>query len=153
MGSKIFKAVKQNDITYVFKLDLDSYLSFGKSYWNCINGKRGFKYLRTSKGLYHRVVIGAKKGEIVDHKNRNTFDNTLENLRICTYSQNSINRFRENNTRGISIIPQTGKWRARVQFNKKIYNCGVYENKEDAILAYNKLATKLHREFAILNKI
>ena len=44
----------------------------------------------------HREIAGVlgnpKKSVIVDHKNRNTLDNTRENLRICTESQNQMNK-------------------------------------------------------------
>jgi hypothetical protein len=40
----------------------------------------------------HRLILGAKPSEIVDHKNRNKLDNRRKNLRICTRSENAENR-------------------------------------------------------------
>jgi hypothetical protein len=39
-----------------------------------------------------RFVMNAKKGQIVDHKNRNPFDNRRCNLRFVTKRQNNLNK-------------------------------------------------------------
>ena len=49
-----------------------------------LNGKR----VRTPM---HRMIVGAKPGQIVDHINHNTLDNRRTNLRACTYQQNNMN--------------------------------------------------------------
>lgn len=41
--------------------------------------------------LLHRVILDAKKGEIVDHINGNGLDNRMENLRIVTVAENKKN--------------------------------------------------------------
>src|SRR5579862_3261187 len=42
-------------------------------------------------GLLHRILVNAKRGEIVDHKNRNKLDNRLFNLRIVSPAVNAQN--------------------------------------------------------------
>jgi hypothetical protein len=153
MGHKLFKAVKSKGSVYVFKMDLDDYLATNTSYWCCVKGKLGKKYLKVSDGLFHRVVIGAKKGEIVDHKNRNTFDNTRENLRLCTYSENASNKELKNGLKGVHYNKQNKNWRVRVQKNRIITEVGSFNNIEDAKAAYNKAALEIHGEFASLNKL
>lgn len=60
----------------------------------------GCGYLRgqdakTKKLTYlHRIIANAKPGQIVDHINRDTYDNRRCNLRIATRSENAINNKR-----------------------------------------------------------
>lgn len=83
---------------YKWRADRDGYA--------CAN--KGGRHLRM-----HRLVIGAKQGEIVDHINRNPLDNRLENLRIASYSLNSVNTIKKfksySKYRGVSIDNRTYK--------------------------------------------
>ena len=40
----------------------------------------------------HRIIMGAKHGDIIDHINGNKTDNRVENLRYVTQSENLIGR-------------------------------------------------------------
>ena len=42
--------------------------------------------------MIHKFIMNAPKGMCVDHINHDGLDNRRENLRICTYSQNSQNK-------------------------------------------------------------
>ena len=62
----------------------------------------------------HRFITDAPKGMVVDHKNHNTLDNTLRNLRVCTQRENMQNRkIAPNNTTGMRNVTwnkQNKKW-------------------------------------------
>ena len=50
------------------------------------------KYLMTKDRKYlHRIIMNAKKGDVIDHINHDTLDNRRENLRIVTHSENKRN--------------------------------------------------------------
>src|ERR1700749_1260158 len=53
------------------------------------------QYLKNGKFktlVMHRLIMNAQKGDLVDHRDRNTLNNQRNNLRICTYRQNNANR-------------------------------------------------------------
>lgn len=96
-----------------------------------------------------------KEKEEVDHKNRNTLDNRIENLRLATSSQNQSNKgMRSDNTtgvRGVTWHKASKKWRACISINGEHKHLGTFVNQDDAICAYNKAALLYHEEFATLN--
>ena len=47
---------------------------------------------RGSKFILHRIILNCPKGKYIDHINHNSLDNRKCNLRICTISQNNMNR-------------------------------------------------------------
>ena len=50
-------------------------------------------YVQSNKGeLLHRYLLNPNKNEVIDHINRNTLDNRLDNLRVCNSSVNNKNR-------------------------------------------------------------
>ena len=128
---------------------------------------KGLKW-RSSHGLYavgqkgkfqielHRLIMRAKKGEYVDHINHDGFDCRKNNMRICSQRQNLMNtrkrRLTSSKYKGVSITPSK-KWRSRIMLEGKEIWLGVFDNEEEAALAYNKKAFELFGEFAYLNEI
>jgi heme oxygenase len=115
------------------------------------NSKRNFQM--------HRVITNAQKGQIVDHINGNALDNRKENLRFCSKQENSMNRKTQSSSKfrskykGVSWDKARKKFIARVYFNNKAYVAGRFSTEEQAALAYNVLAKKLHGEYARFNVI
>lgn len=104
---------------------------------------------------FHREVMGAAKGTIVDHKNGNTLDNRASNLRFCTHVQNMQNRrTHKNNKSGFKGVYFDGsqnspkKWRSQIRvFGKKI-GLGCFDTPEAASASYAIAAAKYHGEFS-----
>lgn len=107
--------------------------------------------------LMHRLIIGAKKGEIVDHINGDGLDNRKCNLRICLHKENLRNRSAQKNSKsgvkGVCKPKGRNKWRVQIKINGKIKNIGNFYELNDAIKCYNSAATKHYGEFAKLNEI
>lgn len=101
--------------------------------------------------LMHRLIIGAKKGEFVDHINGNKLDNRRSNLRLSSKSQNRCNtRTPISNTsgyKGVSWHKRQKKWHAQVKMNGKNHHIGYYDDPEKAHQAYLEKAKGLHGEF------
>ena len=110
-----------------------------------VDGK--YKYLK-----FHRLVMSAKKGQYVDHKNRNRADNRKENLRICSHIDNDRNRsVQKNNTSGIIGVgwdKSRNKWIATIKNNGKTIHLGRFDNKVNAIKARLKAEKVYFGEFA-----
>ncbi|HEX2910376.1 MAG TPA: HNH endonuclease [Chloroflexia bacterium] len=106
--------------------------------------------------LLHRYIFGEVDGEI-DHKDHNALNNTRENLRVCTRSQNLMNRkIGKNNSsgyKGVYFDKWKNKWRAYIYLNKKQIILGWFDEKIDAARYYNVAAIKYHGQYARLNKI
>lgn len=97
----------------------------------------------SSAGYLHRLVISAKPGETVDHINGDGLDNRRSNLRICTQSENLMNR----RALGISFHKAAGKWTASIKIRGKKHHLGCFVSRDDA-LAARRNAEELHfREF------
>ncbi len=102
-----------------------------------------------------RVLMKAKKGECVDHINHNTLDNRKENLRLCTQSQNSMNRrLRKDNAsgfKGVSWHKIIKKWVVYIRVDGSNKNLGYYDALEKAVHVYDAAAKEHQGEFALLN--
>lgn len=147
----------QNKYTLVDD-DMYEYLIQWKWYAHNMSGKyyANRRDVITNKTiLMHREILGAKKGDIIDHKNGDPLDNRACNLRLCTSKQNSRNsKIHKNNTtgyKGIVLHKPTGKYHSRIVLDGKKLSLGYFDNPVDAALAYDKKALELFGEFAFLN--
>jgi hypothetical protein len=104
----------------------------------------------------NRLIMGAKHGEIIDHKNRDTLDNRRCNLRVSTVGQNRSNsKLPENSSTGFKGVHKVNgciRWHARIRASGKLIVIGLFDSPEDAAAAYDEMATKLFGEFACTNK-
>lgn len=99
----------------------------------------------------HRLIMNAKKGEIVDHINGNTMDDSRINLRIVTRCQNAQNHkmssLNTSGTTGVTYRKENGKWRAYYSLNGKKHYLGDYLSKEEAIEAREKVIENAYGDF------
>lgn len=124
----------------------------------CVNGQSGYVTIQIKNKSYmaHHLAWAYVYGEfpmgMLDHINRVRGDNRIANIRLATPSQNSANRRRRRDAssgfKGVSLCPQTKKWKASIQFNKIYYHIGRFESKQEAADAYRKKALELCGAFA-----
>ena len=93
----------------------------------------------------------------IDHIDGNRTNNSLDNLRLCSYSQNNRNSSKRENTssiyKGVCWDKSIGKWKAQIQINRRQKSLGLFTNEKEAAQAYNEKAKELFKEFAKLNII
>lgn len=104
----------------------------------------------------HRVAwaiyYGKWPDEFIDHKNGDTEDNRLENLREASNAENMQNAGRpSHNTsgyKGVSFYKPYQKWKASIRAFGKQVHLGYFDAPESAHAAYCEAAKQYHGEFA-----
>lgn len=149
----------QNKSTIV---DDEDYEYLNQFKW-CLNENKQRNHLSVSKRptkkestkSMHRLIMNAQPGEYVDHINRNPLDNRKCNLRLCSNSQNTMNRcIASNNTsgfKGVCFNKKEKRWTSTVRTNGIRYFCGYHDTAIKAALAYDKKARELFKEFTYTN--
>lgn len=105
----------------------------------------------------HRVIAGAKPGQVVDHINDIRHDNRRENLRICTHQQNACRRrpSRPSSVGYRGVVRKAGcrtrPFQAKITVNGRTLGLGHYSTPEEAATAYDEAAVEHFGEFARLN--
>lgn len=109
--------------------------------------------------LLHRIIMGAKDGEIVDHKTHPDYpnpivDNRKSNLRITTPLNNSRNKCKTkantSGVTGVSWCKRSQKWCAQIGVNRKTIHLGYFDNLEDAAPSKKRSGRKIFQEVSIL---
>lgn len=83
----------------------------------------------------------------IDHMDGNSANNRLNNLRENANSINSQNQRkpRADNTSGVlGVSHRNGKWRAKIQVDKRQISLGSFSSKADAAAAYLSAKRLLH---------
>lgn len=124
--------------------------------WYAREGSSGVWYATNGKGVgMHRMVMRAKKGQIVDHIDGNGLNNRRENLRIVTAEQNAANSrlrayVKPGYLRGIEETKEG--WRAVISYRgRKIYGPS-FTHRVDAARDYDRIKIMLHGEYACTNE-
>lgn len=109
-------------------------------------------YKKRKSVSMHRLVINPFTEFSVDHIDGNKLNNRIENLRICTHQQNTFNRKKLSNKtsiyKGVGFYKRTGRWQARITFNRKLIHLGMFDDPKEAASAYNIAAKKYFGKFA-----
>lgn len=87
---------------------------------------------------------------LVDHKDRNSENNNIENLRELSYSGNNRNRDKRSNATskyiGVCWNKSKKKWETFISINNKQYFLGGFKDEDDAGQAYNDKMRELGLE-------
>lgn len=105
----------------------------------------------------HRLLLDVNDPKIrVDHKNMNTLDNTRENLRLCSPSENAANKRVQKNKKSSKykgVFKRGKRFRVMIGFENKLIRLGTFDCEKEAAMVYNKKAKELFGEFALLNNL
>ena len=119
--------------------------------------KNGYRRIRimNRKYLAHRLawfyVYGVWPKNDLDHRDTCRGNNWINNLRIATRGQNSMNRNKSSTSstglKGVCWHKRVGKWMAQIAFNKKNLYLGYFSTPKEASEAYEKKASELFGDF------
>ena len=137
-------------------VDEDQYESLSKTTWNYNRGYAVNNKIIGAETFMHRVIMNVTDRDvIVDHKNRYPLDNRRQNLRECTFLQNTYNtRPQENSTskyKGVCWNTRAGKWIVSISPKNRKLHIGFFTSEILAAQAYDLKAKELFGEFAYLN--
>lgn len=131
----------------------DSHL-LDKAYYDKSNGYYRINIKNSGYVYLHRYILNAKKGDIVDHINRNKHDNRRENLRIVTAKLNCYNKEVKNNLgRGIYFDKWGNRYRVCLSNNNKTYKLGSFKTLQEAKICYNKASKEMYGDDAFQHEI
>lgn len=129
------------------------------------NGYYKVNLYKNSKKRTHRIhqlvanafLENPNELKCIDHRDRNKLNNYYENLRWCSYQQNSMNATKASNRssgfKGVSFHKQANKWTAQIMTKGKLKYLGLFESEKEAAKMYNEKAIELFGDFAKLNDI
>jgi hypothetical protein len=80
----------------------------------------------------HKFILGTNSNQIIDHINRNTFDNRKENLRVVSSSANAQNRVYKNKTGARNVHKDKNLYRVIMKINGKTRHFGRFKTIEEA---------------------
>ena len=156
MGLGVQIAFPSGHVVTIDHEDIDLFAAY-RWHVDSVGRKRGKPYLRRSpdKAYWHRVVLGAQRGEQIDHVNGDSLDNRRSNLRFCSQSENNQNwtgsRRNTSGYKGVSWDRWTGRWVVRIQVDGKQLNLGRFDDREQAARAYDAAAREHWGDFARTN--
>jgi hypothetical protein len=120
------------------QIDDDDFELVSKYRW-CENEGYAVTYYKGKRIKMHRLIMNAKPGQAVDHKDPNKLNNQRYNLRFCTTRQNNRNvGLRKDNTsgyKGVSLEPSTGRWRPNIYVDGKVVCFGNFIDPHHAAVA------------------
>jgi hypothetical protein len=99
-------------------------------------------------------LYGEYPDSIIDHKDMNRSNNSPDNLRKASRSENNRNRFYNKGTskyQGVYLQKSTGNYVVQITFDKKNTKLGSYRCETKAAMIYDKAAREKFGDFAYQN--
>jgi hypothetical protein len=117
-------------------IDLDDIDKVKNYRW--YKNSHGYVYCGSLRIKLHQIIIGRKKGKIIDHINGNKLDNRKKNLRHTSYSKNN----RNSKSKCYYFHKRARKYCAEVWVNYKKKYLGLFKTEDEAKEVVKKFKKK-----------
>ena len=150
-GNTVYVTLNGKSKEHIMICDLDDWEILKEYVWfyNKSGGYAATNAVKNKKHTvikFHQIVMGQKKGFLVDHINRNPLDNRKENLRFVTHTANLVNSktptSNKSGYKGVSWRKDSNNWRAHISIGHKYISLGSFDKLEDAIEARKRAEEK-----------
>ena len=149
LGQQRFTLVDQGDFEELQRFNWH-YHSDGRGS-GCVARNRLLADRPGGKWVYlHRDLLGEPASEI-DHKNGDTLDNRRQNLRIASRIQNTRNRRRIGQFKGVVFRARSNRYEAKIGVEGRRIWLGQFPSAQEAARAYDDAARQYFGDFACLN--
>ena len=137
--------------------DKEDFDIISKHYWSINNSRHVMtkikgKTVSLPTYIYSCYGMPIEKGYMVDHKDRDSLNNSKLNFRLCTVSQNGMNkRVQSNNTSGVTGVHydnRINKYYSYIKINGKHIGLGYYKTLKEAADVRKEAELKYFGEFA-----
>ena len=106
-------------------------------------------YKKQATIVMHRQILGVDGPTEIDHIDHDGLNNTRENLRLCTRSENQQNRrVLPGKSKGVTWHRREKKWYVHIGLDGKRKHVGRFDSLDEATAAYDAAAKKYYGEFA-----
>ena len=132
---------------FFIKIDRDDYEEISKWKWSDCRGYAvSFSRWPEPRVRMHRLLMGAKEGQIVDHINGDIRDNRKCNLRFVNQNQSAWN----STAKGVVYCKWTKNkpWRVKICKNRKHIHIGYFATENEAEEAYRAATIKYFGQYS-----
>lgn len=145
--------LSRNQIALIDKEDLKKIKDYGWYARFDRIGKTFYAITRThgTNIIMHRLILDADDSTVIDHADHNGLNNRKSNIRICTQSQNCMNKKTQSNNssgyKGVSFHKRKNKYQATIMINRKQIYLGSFNTAIEASEVYQAAAKRLFGKF------
>jgi hypothetical protein len=129
--------------------DIAGYKNRFSGYWQLGFNYKVYKCHRIIYKIFNNINI---QDIDIDHIDNNVGNNSIENLRVATESENMWNRktpsTNKSGVKGVYFNKLNNKWHATISKNGKRYHLGYFDDINEAERIVKKKREELHGEFA-----
>lgn len=122
-----------------------NYNTLSKYSWHV--SSKGYVLRNCDLFKMHRFILDAPNNMLVDHKNGDTLDNRISNLRLATHQQNMHNMKKREGTinkyKGTRYRKTNNAWESRCRMFNKDFYLGIFKTELSAGWAYEKKAREV----------